>query len=64
MGILEMPNNSAIKSKLNLKTDWSFQISVSDTPSTHISYTLDKTNMIYTDDKIIIPVKCNGYVVD
>lgn len=66
MGIIELPNNSAVRSKLNLDSEWSFQISVvtSTTPHTHISYTIDKTNAVYSEDKILIPVKLNGYRED
>lgn len=64
MGIIEMPNNAAVRSKLNATADWSFQVSVNTSPPTHISYTIDKDNMIYTEEKIIAPVKMNGYVID
>lgn len=67
MGIIELPKNDAVLHKIEQNgsggSGWSFQISVVQ-GSSHISCTLDLNHYTVSGDKILIPVKTNGYFTD
>lgn len=67
MGIIELPKNDAILHKIEQNDGsgdgWSFQISVINNRS-HVSLSFDLDHYSVCGDKILIPVKTNGYVVE
>lgn len=61
MGVIELPNNQTILTKINTENDWSFQISVGS--NSYVSCTLDLDHFTVSGDTILIAVKTNGYRV-
>lgn len=62
MGIIELPNNDYVLNKIAHENDWSFRIAVG--ANSYVSCTLDLEHFSVSDDKILIPVRTNGYVVE